>query len=188
MPFSVTHPESENPNASTSRMTVPPPTHPAHITAHGSPQRSSPSTTTSTITKTTAWLTPYAQPSRAYHWTGNPCRLPQRQTPPYRSLHHSSKQRRNDSPSANGGHTCMTCPSSTGSYAGGIGSSCQPTACLNALHAAHQGISGMTARAESSLFWLGITRDIADTRNRCAICNGNAPRTIAAKDPYRRAG
>ncbi len=61
-------------------------------------------------------------------------------------------------------------------------------ACLNALHAAHQGISGMTARAESSLFWLGITRDIADTRNRCAICNGNAPRTIAAKDPYRRAG
>ena len=48
-------------------------------------------------------------------------------------------------------------------------------ACLSALHAAHQGVSGMTARAETSLFWPGITRDIADTRNRCAICNGNAP-------------
>ena len=48
-------------------------------------------------------------------------------------------------------------------------------ACLSALHAAHQGISGMTARAVTSLFWPGITRDIADTRNRCATCNGNAP-------------
>lgn len=48
-------------------------------------------------------------------------------------------------------------------------------ACLSALHAAHQGISGMTAWAEASLFWPGITRDIADTRNRCATCNGNAP-------------
>ena len=48
-------------------------------------------------------------------------------------------------------------------------------ACLDALHAAHQGISGMTARAEASLFWPGITKDIANTRNRCAICNGNAP-------------
>jgi hypothetical protein len=47
-------------------------------------------------------------------------------------------------------------------------------ACLSALHATHQGISGMTTRAESSLFWLGITRDIADTHNRCAICNSNA--------------
>ena len=48
-------------------------------------------------------------------------------------------------------------------------------ACLDALHAAHQGISGMTARAEASLFWPGITRDIAETRNKCGICNGNTP-------------
>ena len=48
-------------------------------------------------------------------------------------------------------------------------------ACLDALHAAHQGISGMTARAEASLFWPGITRDITETRNKCATCNGNGP-------------
>lgn len=33
----------------------------------------------------------------------------------------------------------------------------------------------MTARAEASLFWPGITRDIAETRNKCGICNSNAP-------------
>ena len=48
-------------------------------------------------------------------------------------------------------------------------------ACLDALHAAHQGVSKMTARAEASIFWPGITKDIAATRDRCAICNGNAP-------------
>ena len=47
--------------------------------------------------------------------------------------------------------------------------------CLDALHAAHQGTSKMTARAEASLFWPGITKDIAATRDRCAVCNGNAP-------------
>ncbi len=32
--------------------------------------------------------------------------------------------------------------------------------CLEALHAAHQGITGMTARAKSSIYWPGITTDI----------------------------
>lgn len=48
-------------------------------------------------------------------------------------------------------------------------------ACLNALHAAHQGVSRMTARAEASIFWPGITKDIAATRDGCATCNGIAP-------------
>ena len=47
--------------------------------------------------------------------------------------------------------------------------------CLDALHAAHQGTSKMTARAEASLFWPGITKDIAATRDKCAVCNGNTP-------------
>ena len=47
--------------------------------------------------------------------------------------------------------------------------------CLDALHAAHQGTSRMTARTESSLFWPGMTKDIAATRDSCAVCNGNAP-------------
>ena len=47
--------------------------------------------------------------------------------------------------------------------------------CLNALHAAHQGTSGMTARAQTSLFWPGISRDIAETRSKCTTCNSNAP-------------
>ena len=50
----------------------------------------------------------------------------------------------------------------------------RPT-CLNALHAAHQGVSRMTARAEASIFWPGITKDIAATRDGCATCNSNAP-------------
>ena len=50
----------------------------------------------------------------------------------------------------------------------------RPT-CLAALHAAHQGISGMTARATSSIYWPGMTADIASTRNSCSTCNGNAP-------------
>ena len=51
--------------------------------------------------------------------------------------------------------------------------------CLNALHAAHQGTTGMTARATSSLYWPGITTDIATTRNKCAACNSNAPSQAA---------
>ena len=51
--------------------------------------------------------------------------------------------------------------------------------CLNALHAAHQGTTGMTARATSSLYWPGITADIAATRNKCAACNSNAPSQAA---------
>ncbi len=43
--------------------------------------------------------------------------------------------------------------------------------CLSAL----QGTSGMTAKASSSLYWPGLTSDIAATRNGCSICNGNAP-------------
>ena len=46
---------------------------------------------------------------------------------------------------------------------------------LAALHSAHQGITTMTARAKSSVFWPGITNDIAQTRLRCSECNRNAP-------------
>ena len=47
--------------------------------------------------------------------------------------------------------------------------------CLSALHAAHQGTSAMTARAESSIFWPGISSDIQATRARCNDCNRIAP-------------
>ena len=46
---------------------------------------------------------------------------------------------------------------------------------LTALHSAHQGISSMLARAEFSIFWPGITNDIADLRNKCNHCNRMAP-------------
>ena len=39
--------------------------------------------------------------------------------------------------------------------------------CLLALHSAHQGVSGMMARANSSLYWPGMTRDIEATRTNC---------------------
>ena len=47
--------------------------------------------------------------------------------------------------------------------------------CLRALHAAHQGTSGMMARAASSMYWPGMTSDINTTRAHCTECNGNAP-------------
>ena len=46
---------------------------------------------------------------------------------------------------------------------------------LLALHAAHQGVNSMLARAESSVFWPGITPAITDIRARCDHCNRIAP-------------
>ena len=46
---------------------------------------------------------------------------------------------------------------------------------LSALHAAHQGISSMTSRARSSVFWPGITDCISKTRELCSDCNHMAP-------------
>ena len=46
---------------------------------------------------------------------------------------------------------------------------------LKILHSAHQGISLMTSRAASSIFWPGITSAIKMTRETCQDCNRNAP-------------
>ena len=43
------------------------------------------------------------------------------------------------------------------------------------LHGAHQGVTGMTLRAQKSLFWPGITSDIAQVRKECRSCNKCAP-------------
>ena len=51
---------------------------------------------------------------------------------------------------------------------------------LTNLHAAHQGVSNMLSRAESSTFWPGITKEIQDIRSRCAQCNQNAPSNPSA--------
>ena len=47
--------------------------------------------------------------------------------------------------------------------------------CIQALHAAHQGISSMTARAGCSIFLPGITYAIAHIRTQCEHCNRIAP-------------
>lgn len=46
---------------------------------------------------------------------------------------------------------------------------------LDALHSAHQGVTAMTARAESSVFWPGITSAIRRLREHCQFCNRIAP-------------
>ena len=46
---------------------------------------------------------------------------------------------------------------------------------LSALHAAHQGVSSMTSRAEVSVFWPGITAAIKQLRATCNQCNRMAP-------------
>jgi len=51
---------------------------------------------------------------------------------------------------------------------------------LAALHAAHQGVTSMTARAESSIFWPGIAPAIAALRAGCYRCNRMAPSNPSA--------
>ena len=51
--------------------------------------------------------------------------------------------------------------------------------CLSALHAAHQGTSTMISKAETSIFWPGITNDIQSTRANCSHCNKMAPSQAA---------
>lgn len=46
---------------------------------------------------------------------------------------------------------------------------------LRNLHSAHQGVAGMLARAETIVFWPGITHDVQRTRDGCYSCNTNAP-------------
>lgn len=46
---------------------------------------------------------------------------------------------------------------------------------LVSLHSAHQGISQMCSRAESSIFWPGMTPAITEIRSQCTACNRIAP-------------
>ena len=48
---------------------------------------------------------------------------------------------------------------------------------LDSLHSAHQGVSSMQMRAQSIVFWPGMSRDIENKRRSCADCN----RTIRIK-------
>ena len=50
---------------------------------------------------------------------------------------------------------------------------------LQGLHAAHQGVSGMQARAEQTVFWPGIYKDLVTTREACRECNIRAPSQAA---------
>ena len=46
---------------------------------------------------------------------------------------------------------------------------------LESMHAAHQGETGMTMTAQSTVFWPGISHDIERTRKICRPCTRNAP-------------
>ena len=46
---------------------------------------------------------------------------------------------------------------------------------LAALHAAHQGVSSMSQRAQDSIFWPGLSADIQRKREACFSCNREAP-------------
>ncbi|ELT96983.1 hypothetical protein CAPTEDRAFT_144989, partial [Capitella teleta] len=46
---------------------------------------------------------------------------------------------------------------------------------LSTLHSAHQGVTSMISRTESSVFWLGITTAIKETRDRFHHCHKMAP-------------
>jgi hypothetical protein len=46
---------------------------------------------------------------------------------------------------------------------------------LSTLHSAHQGVTSMTSRAQSSIFWPGITADLEFSRETCSPCDRIAP-------------
>ena len=46
---------------------------------------------------------------------------------------------------------------------------------LEAIHAAHQGVTGMFSRVEDTVFWPNITTDILRTRGACLTCARDAP-------------
>ena len=46
---------------------------------------------------------------------------------------------------------------------------------LEAIHAAHQGVTGMVGRVEDTVFWPNITQDILRTRGKCLTCARDAP-------------
>merc|ERR1712082_16725 len=46
---------------------------------------------------------------------------------------------------------------------------------LQALHRAHQGVTGMNLRAQDSVWWPGCSRDIEAVRGGCMTCARNAP-------------
>ena len=53
------------------------------------------------------------------------------------------------------------------------------TSVLEHLHSGHQGVSAMTARARTLVFWPGISRDVQRLRDACQQCNRNAPSQAA---------
>ena len=46
---------------------------------------------------------------------------------------------------------------------------------LDNLHCAHQGVSGMQARAMNTVFWPGISSDLEAIRDSCRTCHRNTP-------------
>ena len=46
---------------------------------------------------------------------------------------------------------------------------------LNTLHSAHQGCSQMWSRAETAVFWPGLSKDIESQRAKCRTCHTIAP-------------
>lgn len=52
-------------------------------------------------------------------------------------------------------------------------------AVLTTLHSAHQGVASMQLRAQTIMFWPGMSLDTAAKRNNCRECNRNAPSQAA---------
>ncbi|XP_068246842.1 uncharacterized protein [Palaemon carinicauda] len=52
---------------------------------------------------------------------------------------------------------------------------------LRALHVADQGTNKMQNRAQGSVFWPGLTKDIENTRNSCQECGGCHPHNHACR-------
>ncbi len=52
---------------------------------------------------------------------------------------------------------------------------CLRSEVLDGLHSAHQGVTGMKARAHLCVYWPGMSNDIANRRRQCRLCDNIAP-------------
>ena len=46
---------------------------------------------------------------------------------------------------------------------------------IEVLHSAHQGVTAMSLRSNSSVYWPGMYTDIVAKRSNCAVCHSIAP-------------
>ena len=139
-----------------------------------------------TLAPTTMTASPqrYAPQSRTPLSPGKTSRSPPRPTPTYGTYPMSLRTDHLMPDTTSRQESRTTSPLSTTYHwstasSAGVSASSSPHNCGRHVSTPSTPPSGMTARAQTSIFWPGISKDIAETRSKCTICNSNVPSQAA---------